>query len=285
MSELDLRTAAASAAPVRRRRPSVGEVLSGLFVLFLLIATIAPALISPFDPNAISARDAFQAPSLSHWFGTDESGRDIYSRVIAGTAPSLLIGVTATAIGLALGLALGVLAGFGGRVLDFTVNRTIEVLFAFPGLLLALLVIVIAGPGPVTATIAVGLSTAPGYARIIRSQLVSIRSSGYVESARVLGHSPSRILTRHILPNALAPLAVLATLGIGQAVVWASALSYLGLGAQPPSAEWGAMLSAGRTYIGTAWWLTVFPGLMIVLTTIATTVLGRSLTRRTKGAR
>nr|WP_253375279.1 ABC transporter permease [Okibacterium sp. HSC-33S16] len=260
-------------------------MLAGLFVLFLLVATVAPGAISWIDPNAISAREAFQPPSLAHWFGTDESGRDIYSRVVAGTSTSLLIGVSATAIGLVLGLGLGVLAGFGGRALDFTVNRVIEVLFAFPGLLLALLVIVIAGPGPVTATIAVGLSTAPGYGRIVRGQLVSIRSSGYVESARVLGHSPARVLTRHILPNALAPLLVLATLGIGQAVVWAAALSYLGLGAQPPAAEWGAMLSAGRTYIGTAWWLTVFPGLMIVLTTIATTVLGRSLTRRTGGTR
>ncbi|MCU1419406.1 ABC transporter permease [Mycetocola sp.] len=285
MSELDLRTAAASAAPARRARPSAGEILAIGFVLFLLIATVAPNALSSIDPNAIAAREAFQGPSLQHWFGTDESGRDIYSRVVAGTSTSLLIGVSATAIGLALGLVLGVLAGFGGRVLDFTVNRTIEVLFAFPGLLLALLVIVIAGPGPVTATLAVGLSTAPGYARIIRGQLVGIRSSAYVESARVLGHGPWRILTRHILPNALAPLLVLATLGIGQAVVWAAALSYLGLGAQPPAAEWGAMLSAGRTYIGTAWWLTVFPGLMIVLTTIATTVLGRSLTRRSAGQR
>jgi peptide/nickel transport system permease protein len=281
MSELDLRTAAASAIPVRRVRFEIGTVLAGLFVLFLLVATVAPGLLSTIDPNAISAREAFQPPSLAHWFGTDESGRDIYSRVVAGTSTSLLIGITATAIGLILGLVLGVLAGFGGRALDFTINRVIEVLFAFPGLLLALLVIVIAGPGPVTATIAVGLSTAPGYARIIRGQLVSIRSSGYVESARVLGHGPLRILVRHILPNALTPLVVLATLGVGQAVVWAAALSYLGLGAQPPAAEWGAMLSAGRTYIGTAWWLTVFPGLMIVLTTIATTVLGRSLTRRT----
>ena len=281
MSELDLRTAAASAAPARRARPSLGEILALGFALFLLVATVAPGLLSTIDPNAIAAQNAFQAPSLAHWFGTDESGRDIYSRIVDGTSTSLLIGVTATAIGLVLGLVLGVLAGFGGRALDFTVNRTIEVLFAFPGLLLALLVIVIAGPGPVTATIAVGLSTAPGYARIIRGQLVGIRSSAYVESARVLGHGPRRILTRHILPNALAPLIVLATLGIGQAVVWAAALSYLGLGAQPPAAEWGAMLAAGRTYIGTAWWMTVFPGLMIVLTTIATTVLGRSLTRRT----
>ncbi|MET1053037.1 MAG: ABC transporter permease [Mycetocola sp.] len=285
MSELEVRTATVTTAPTRRRRRiGAGEVLSLLFVLFLLVATVAPGLVSTADPNAIDARAAFSPPDAAHWFGTDESGRDVYSRVVAGTGTSLLIGVSATAIGLGLGLILGVIAGFGGRVLDFTVNRVVEVLFAFPGLLLALLVIVIAGPGPVTATIAVGLSTAPGYARIIRGQLVGIRSSAWVESARVLGHSPLRILRRHILPNALAPLFVLATLGIGQAVVWASALSYLGLGAQPPAAEWGAMLSAGRTYIGSAWWLTVFPGLMIVLTTIASTVLGRGLSTRSREA-
>ncbi len=277
MSELELRSVVAGRAP--RGRIRVGTLLAGLFALYLLVACFFPDAVATADPNQISPKEAFSGPSVAHWFGTDESGRDVYSRVVFGTANSLLIGLTATAIGLVLGLILAVLAAFGGRFFDFTVNRTVEVLFAFPGLLLALLVIVIAGPGPVTATVAVGLSTAPGYARIIRGQLVGIRSSGYVESARVLGHPPARILGRHILPNALAPLLVLATLGIGQAIVWASALSFLGLGALPPTAEWGAMLSAGRTYIGTAWWLTVFPGLMIVLTTVASTVLGRALTR------
>jgi peptide/nickel transport system permease protein len=284
MSELELRqttVVAATHLPVGRptRRPRVGTLLASAFVLFLIAATFVPMLVATQNPNQISAIEAFQAPSFAHWFGTDESGRDVYSRVVAGTGTSLLIGVTATTIGLVIGLVLGVLAGFGGRVLDFGVNRLVEVLFAFPGLLLALLVIVIYGPGPVTATIAVGLSTAPGYARIIRGQFVSIRSAHYVEAARVLGDSPARILVRHIVPNALVPLFVLATLGIGQAIVWAAALSYLGLGAQPPAAEWGAMLAAGRTYLGTAWWMTVFPGLMIVGTTVATTVLGRSLAR------
>lgn len=291
MSDLELQQAtavsAASHAPTRRRgrMPRIGTVLAAAFVVFLLAATVAPELVATQDPNEIAPGDAFQSPSLAHWFGTDESGRDIYSRVVAGTATSLLIGVTATAIGLALGLGLGVLASFGGRIADFSVNRLVEVLFAFPGLLLALLVIVVYGPGPVTATVAVGLSTAPGYARIIRGQLVAIRSSQYVEAARVLGRSPARIISRHVLPNALMPLFVLATLGIGQAIVWAAALSYLGLGAQPPAAEWGAMLAAGRTYLATAWWMTVFPGLMIVGTTIATTVLGRALTRRGRGER
>lgn len=291
MSELELRAQAGTAGsgrkPALRRRlvPRAGTLLALAFVAFLAVAVVAPWLLETADPNAIAPREAFEPPSPAHWFGTDESGRDVYSRVVEGTSASLAIGVAATAIGLALGLALGALAALGGRVLDFAIGRVNEVLFAFPGILLALLVIVLWGPGPVTATVAVGLSTAPGYARIIRGELLSIRDSGYVEAARVLGHGGGRILMRHVLPNALVPVAALATLGIGQAVVWASSLSYLGLGAQPPAPEWGAMLSAGRTYITTAWWLTVFPGLMIVFTTLATTVLGRALTARDGGRR
>ena len=280
MSELELRT---SAAPVRRRgtRLRAGEIVSLAFVALLLLAAVAPTLLAPFDPLAIAPVDAFSPPSATHPLGTDESGRDVLSRVIAGAGASLLIGASATAIGLVLGAVLGVVAAFGGRVVDGVIGRVLEVLFAFPALLLALLVIVVTGPGVVPATIAVGLSTAPGYARILRTQLLGIRDSGYVEAARVLGHGPVRILVRHVLPNTFGPLAVLATLGVGQAIVWASALSYLGLGAEPPAPEWGAMLSAGRTYLASAWWLTVFPGLAIVLTTIATTVLGGRL----RGAR
>lgn len=258
----------------------IPELVAGLVVLLLLGFAVAPHVFAPLSPTAVDPRIAFSSPSIQHWFGTDESGRDVWSRVVHGAATSLLIGTAATAIGLVLGAILATAAAVGGRVVDFAVGRVLEVLFAFPGLLLALLVIVIAGPGPVTATIAVGLSTAPGYARLIRGQLIQVRSSDYVESARVLGHGSARILVRHILPNAVAPLFVLATLGIGQAVVWASALSYLGLGAQPPAPEWGAMLAAARTYLASAWWLTAFPGLMIVATALSTTVLGRGLQRR-----
>ncbi|QHC54544.1 peptide/nickel transport system permease protein [Rathayibacter tanaceti] len=275
MSELELR----AARPLRTgpARIRVGEVLALVFVALLLVAAVAPGLLAPADPLAVAPREAFSPPSAAHLLGTDESGRDVLSRLLAGAGASLLIGVSATAIGLVLGALLGVVAAFGGRLVDGVVGRILEVLFAFPALLLALLVIVVTGPGVVPATIAVGLSTAPGYARILRTQLLGIRDSGYVEAARVLGHSPARILLRHVLPNTFAPLAVLATLGVGQAIVWASALSYLGLGTEPPAPEWGAMLSAGRTYLASAWWLTVFPGLAIVLTTIATTVLGGRL--------
>ena len=273
---------ARSRARGRRRFPSIGEVASGAVVLFLLAAAVAPQLVAPFDPLAIAPLEAFSSPSAAHWFGTDESGRDIFSRVVHGTGSSLLIGLSATVIGLGLGLGLGTVAGMLGPVVDFGVNRLLEVLFAFPGLLLALLFIVVFGPGAVTATIAVGISTAPGYARIIRGQLIGIRRSAFVEAATVLGRSRWQVLRRHILPNTLAPLFVLGTLGIGQAIVWAASLSYLGLGAVPPDPEWGAMLAAGRTYISTAGWLTFFPGLFIVLTAASTTFLGRRIQQRVR---
>lgn len=266
----------------RLPRPRLGEVISIGILALLALAAIAPGIFTPVDPLAIAPAQAFQPPSAEHWFGTDESGRDVFSRVVHGARSSLLIGGSATAIGIVLALLLGILGGLGARPVDFAVGRLTEVLFALPGLLLALLFIAITGPGILTSTIAVGLSTAPGYARIIRSQIRAVRGSEYVQAAIVLGRSPGQILGRHILPNALGPVFVLATLGVGQAIVWASSLSYLGLGAVPPAAEWGAMLSAGRGYMTIAWWMTVFPGLAIVLAAAAATALGRSLQARTR---
>jgi peptide/nickel transport system permease protein len=269
-------------AAARRRPPAVGFVTAAAaaVVVFLALAAVFPGLLTATDPLAINPRDAFEPPSAAHWFGTDESGRDIYARVVHGARTSLLIGAAATAIGLGLAVILGTVAGLAGRRLDFGVGRLLEVLFALPGLLLALVFIALAGPGIVTSVVAVGLSTAPGYARIIRGQILQVRGSAMVEAAVVLGRPRWRLLLRHILPNALSPIFILGTLGLGQAVVWASSLSFLGLGAPPPAAEWGSMLSAGRTYLATAWWMTFFPGLFIVLTAASTTLLGRALQRR-----
>jgi peptide/nickel transport system permease protein len=272
--------------PTRARgRADIGLAMAIAAAVLLAVACVAPSIIAPQDPTAVSPLDAFSPPSIAHVFGTDESGRDVYTRVVHGAGSSLLIGLAATAIGLVTALALALTAVFGGRIGDAIVGRAVEVLFAFPALLSALLVILVLGPGPIAATVAVGLSTAPGYARIIRTSLLTVRSSGYVESARLLGHSPLRILVQTILPNALAPLLALGTLGVGQAVVWASSLSFLGLGAQPPAPEWGAMLSSARVYLTTAWWLTVFPGLMIVVTTLSATTIGRALDARTRSPR
>ena len=266
------------------RRPTAAELACAAVVLFLVVCAVAPWLVAPADPLAIAPVDAFQGPSLAHWFGTDESGRDLYTRVVHGAAPSLIIGVSATAIGIGLGIVLGTVAGLGPRWLDFGTTRVLEVMFAFPGLLLALLFIVIYGPGVVTSTIAVGLATAPGYARIIRSQMLSVRGAAFVEAALVLGRRPWTRFARNILPNVAGTLFVLVTLGIGQSIVWASSLSFLGLGAQPPTAEWGALLSAGRTYISSAWWMTFFPGVLIVLAAASATVLGRAMQTRMRNS-
>jgi len=271
-------------APKRRGLGLSGWV-SAAFLLFLLVCAVAPGIIAPASPLAVDPSAGFHPPSLDHLFGADESGRDTFTRVVHGTRASLTIGVSATAIGLIVALLLGAGAALAPRWADFTLSRIIEVLFALPGIVLALLLITVIGPGVVTSTVAVGVASAPGYARMIRTQTVRIVRSTYVEADRALGRSPIHILRRRILPNLTVPLFVIATLGVGQSVVWASSLSYLGLGVAPPSPEWGAMMNAGRTYLTTsAWWMTLFPGLAIILTAVATTVLSRSISAAARRA-
>ncbi|MBF4551917.1 ABC transporter permease [Pseudoclavibacter sp. VKM Ac-2888] len=250
-----------------------------------LLAAVFPQLLAPGDPLAVNPADAFSPPVPAHPLGTDESGRGVYTRIVHGASSSLTIGALATVIGLLLGAVLGLAAGLGPRWLDFGTTRIVEVFFAFPGILLALLLITLAGPGLVTTTIAVGLSTAPGYARLIRSQVLRVRASAYMEADLVLGRSRWHSFTRTLLPNVAWPLFSLATLGLGQAIVWAAALSYLGLGEPPPSPEWGSMLSAGRLYLPTgSWWLTIFPGTAIVGAAVTATMLGRIMQQRTRQA-
>ncbi|GGA75558.1 ABC transporter permease [Pseudoclavibacter endophyticus] len=270
---------------VRRRRPDASLWISAAVLFGIVLAALVPSLLAPGDPLAIDPAEAMRPPGPRHPLGTDESGRDLLTRIVHGTRASLVIGVAATAIGLGIGIVFGAAAALGPRWLDWGVGRVLEVGFAFPGILLALLVIALWGPGVVTSTIAVGLSTAPGYARVVRGAMLGVRASAYVEADVVLGRSRRHRLVHTILPNTLAPLFALATLGLGQAIVWASALAFLGLGEPPPSPEWGALLSAGRTYLLTgSWWLTVFPGTAIVVAAVAATLLGRALQRRTRQA-
>ncbi|POF88976.1 ABC transporter permease [Pseudomonas putida] len=274
-------------APLRRQRrinlPPVGASLALLFLAALLLAALFPQLFTHVDPLAIAPRDAFQAPSWAHWLGTDQSGRDIFARTIHGARQSLLIGVAATALSMTIAISLGLLGGLGGARVDRAVGWLLEVLFAFPSLILALLFVAVFGSGVGTLIVATGLGGAPGYARMVRGQVLAVRNAGYIEAARALGHPTSRIVLRQLLPNAMRPLVVTMTMGVGQAIVWASALSFLGLGARPPAPEWGTMLSMGRDFIASAWWLTFFPGLFIVLTTLATTVTGRFIQQRLEG--
>ncbi|WP_024355517.1 ABC transporter permease [Leucobacter chironomi] len=251
--------------------------ISAAILVVALIAVCAPQLLAPGDPLAVHPADGFQPPSAAHLFGTDESGRDLFTRVVHGAAASVGIGLAATGIGIGVGAVLGFAAGLGPRWLDGSLGRVFEVLFALPTLVMALLFISVMGSGPTASILAIGLATIPGYARMLRARVRGIAASGYAEWARLDEVGPVRVFVRHIAPNSLWPLASAATLGIGQAIVWVSALGFLGLGALPPSPEWGAMLNAGRVYLTTAWWMTVCPGLAIVLVAGALTVLGRRL--------
>ncbi|MBC9953299.1 ABC transporter permease [Leucobacter sp. cx-42] len=239
-----------------------------------------PSIVAPGDPLSINPAAGLQPPSFEHWFGTDESGRDIFTRVVHGARDSVGIGVAATAIGVGIGAALGFAAALSPAWLDRALSRLFEVMFAMPTLVLALLFIAVFGGGSAPAILAIGIATIPGYARMLRARVREIAASGYVEWALLDEVPRLTVFVRHIAPNSLWPLASAATLGVGQAIVWVSALGFLGLGAAPPAPEWGAMLDAGRVYLGSAWWMTVFPGLAIVLTATTLTVLGRRLAER-----
>ncbi len=268
-----------------RARPAMPPslVLAALFLALLVAAALMPQFFTHTDPYAIRPREAFHAPAWSHPFGTDQSGRDILTRVIYGTRQSLMLGVAATTLAMTIAITLGLVGGLSGRLAERAVARLLEVLFSFPTLVLALLFSASLGSGMRSLIIAVGVGSAAGYGRMVLGQVRAVRNSGYIEAARALGHSPLRIIRRQILPNAMRPLIVTITMGIGQTIVWASALSFLGLGAAPPAAEWGTMLAMGRDFVANAWWLTFFPGLLIVLTTLSTTIVGRHLQARLEG--
>lgn len=262
---------------IRRFSRHVGGMI-GLVLLLLLVATavFAPA-IAPYDPLAVAPIDALLPPSSEHWMGTDTLGRDVMSRVIFGTRISLRLGLVSVSIALSLGVLIGVLAGYlGGRV-DGVLMRVIDVLLAFPSLILALVAVFALGPGLTNAMIAVGISTIPAFARITRGEVLSAKENLYVQSAQALGASTSTVMFRHILPNIIAPNIVMAALMTGTAILAGAALSFLGLGAQSPTPEWGLMLSQGRAFMSLAWWLTLFPGLGIMLTVMAMNLLGDGL--------
>ena len=262
-----------------------GVVLSAIVVAFFALAAAAPGLLETHGPFKTDLAAILRPPSFVHWLGTAQIGRAAYSRIVQGTRQSLAIGVGATALSMVIAVLLGVTAGMSGRLVDGLIGRFLDVLFAFPTLFLALLFVTVFGTSVTTEIVAVGIGTAPGYARMVRGQVLAVRGSAYVEAARVLGHSPGRVIRQHIVPNAMRPLIAMMTLGVGQAIVWASGLAFLGLGVAPPSPEWGALLDAGRNYVVRAWWLEVMPGLAIVVFALAVTVLGRYAQDRLEGGR
>jgi len=267
-----------------RVRVRLGTVVSSLIVLVLLVAVIAPSVLTHRSPTAIDLEHTLLPPSLSHPFGTDDAGRDLYTRVVYGARESLGIGLGATGLAMSIAILLGFAGGLAGGLVDMVIARILEVAFAFPVLLLALLLIAIYGPSVTTEIVAVGIGSAPGYARMVRGQVLAVKHADYISAAGALGHSRLAVIRRHLFPNAMRPLVAVITLGIGQSIVWASGLAFLGLGVAPPSPEWGALLDSGRMYITTSWWLEVMPGVVIVLVALSVTSLGRTLQHRLEGA-
>ena len=244
------------------RRP--GFSLAVLIVLFSLLAAVAPQWLTSFDPYATAPAVKLTAPNLTHWFGTDELGRDLYTRMVYGSSLSVLAAFLAVGIALLGGLGLGILSGFAGGRIDAVIMRFVDVLLALPGLLLALAIVTAIGFGTVPVAIAVGVGIIPGFARTTRAEVLRVKTLPYVEAARLGGASWGRTLLRHILPNAWGPVAVLATLDFGAAILATAGLSFLGFGAAPPAAEWGTLIANGRHFLITAPWVSLLPGLFLV---------------------
>jgi peptide/nickel transport system permease protein len=253
-----------------------GRIGTAVILVIILLALFAP-VIAPSDPFAIDPVNRLQPPSLNNFFGTDETGRDVFSRVIHGSRISLQVGFIAVSISMTLGVLFGVTAGFYGGVVDQVIMRFIDILLAFPGFLLALAIIAMLGPSLTNAMIAVGIGSAPGFARLVRSVVLSIRNTDYVMAARVVGASNFHIMRNQVLRNVLAPVIVLATLEFPLAILIAANLSFLGLGAQPPTPEWGAMVVSARTFIRSEPWLINFPGLAIFITVLGFNLFGNAV--------
>ncbi|MBB6603398.1 ABC transporter permease [Bacillus pumilus] len=249
---------------------------SVIVFLFLILAIFAP-LIAPFGINEQSLGERFSAPSAAHWFGTDDFGRDIFSRVVHGARISLWVGFFSVLGSVILGTLLGLIAGYGGRVLDAVISRVFDILLAFPSILLAIAIVSILGPSLQNALIAIAIINVPTFGRLVRSKVLSIKQEEYVLAAKAIGMSHRRIVLRHILPNSMVPVIVQATLAIGTAIIEAAALGFLGLGAQAPSPEWGKMLADARPYLVQAPWTLIFPGVAIMLTVLGFNLMGDGL--------
>jgi peptide/nickel transport system permease protein len=251
--------------------------IGGIIILTLILAAVLAPLITSFDPFETRAGNPLTPPNRDHLFGTDDLGRDLFSRVIYGARITLRIGIIIVAIEVGIGVLVGLVAGYYGGWVDSFLMRVTDIALAFPGFVLALAIISILGPGLTNAMIAVGISSWPFLARVVRASVLSVRETEYVTAARVLGARGGHVMVRAVLPNVLAPIIVLASLEFPAAVLYAAALSFLGLGAQPPSPEWGTLLVDGRTYIRTAPYLVNIPGAAIFFVVLGFNLLGNAL--------
>lgn len=274
-STLAARTPLGETARRLRRTPSF--IAGASLLVLLVVLVLAAPLLTSYDPTKISPRDRLQPPNAEHPFGTDHFGRDVMSRVLHGGALSLPMGVVPVGMAAVVGVLLGLAAGYFGGWLDLVLMRVIDVWIAFPPILLAMAVVTILGTGLTNIMIALGIAWIPYYTRMVRSSVLESRQRMYVDAASALGGGDARIMLRHVLPNVLTPVMVMASMGIANAILAGAALNFLGLGAQAPAPEWGAILADGRQFIRQAWWLGVFPGTAIALTVLAANLLGDGL--------
>ncbi|MDY6863343.1 MAG: oligopeptide ABC transporter permease [Thermodesulfobacteriota bacterium] len=252
--------------------------LFGLFLIFviLIIAIFAP-LIAPYDPFATNIVKKFHPPSRDHFLGTDNLGRDILSRMLYGAKISLLVGFFAVSISIIIGIIIGAVSGFYGGIIDIILMRFVDMMLCFPTFFLILTVVALVGPSIINIMMVIGITSWMGTARLVRAEFLSLKEREFVQAARALGTLDVRIIFRHILPNALAPVIVSATLGIASAILVEAGLSFLGFGVQPPEPSWGNILTEGRLYIFDAWWLTFFPGMAILFAVLSFNLLGEGL--------
>lgn len=260
----------------RLRRNKAAVVGMSVVILLVVVAVLAPVL-APYDPNQTNIKMRLQGPSSEHPLGTDNFGRDMLSRIIYGSRISLYVGFVAVGIGAVFGGILGAIGGYYGGRLDNFIMRCMDVLLAIPQIILAIAIVGALGTSLLNLMIAVGISQLPRYARVVRASALTVRGQEYVEAARAVGASDARIILENILPNCMAPIIVQSTLGVAQAILSAAALSFLGLGIQPPTAEWGSMLSSGRQFLRNAPYLTFFPGLAISVVVLALNIFGDGL--------
>jgi peptide/nickel transport system permease protein len=259
---------------LRKRKSAAFGLI--VIVLFVLIAILAP-LIAPYDPTQQSWTSIRKAPSLQHWFGTDESGRDLFSRVIFGARASLLAGLVSISIALGLGVPIGLLAGYGGKWIDAVIGRITDAMLAIPFLILAIALAAFLGPSLQNAMIAIGLTATPIFVRLTRGQVMAVKVEDYVEAARAVGNPPVRVAVKHILPNIMPALIVQATISIATAIIAEASLSFLGLGQQPPAPSWGSMLNTAQRFLTNAPWMAIWPGLAIFLAVLSFNILGDGL--------
>ncbi len=246
-------------------------------ILFLIAVSLLAPLIAPYDAGAIDLKNVLAPPSFSHWFGTDQLGRDVLSRMIWGARISLLVGFVATGLAILIGTILGAVAGYYGRWVDALIMRFVDIMLCFPTFFLILAVIAFLGPSIWNIMIVIGLTSWMGVTRLVRADFISLRERDFVRAARAIGASDIRIIFMHVLPNAMASILVTATLGIAGAILTESALSFLGIGVQPPTPSWGNILTAGKDNIDIAWWLSLYPGLAILITVVGYNLLGEGI--------